>query len=605
MDEHTIHKACPSCRRENAVSLFKNHLKCLTPDCEFELTYTCPICNEDLDTATWTQYKSDPNDIPLESGTCHSCRSQFPTQKIQYIIDNAMVIDHTHKCEFCNGPTIHRSDMNISHRCFFFPKCSGQVDLFGTVTESLVFLDFETTGLDPGRDQIIEVGAIKIDEEGFEHTFQTFVNPGMPVSEHITKITGITTEMVASSPPIQPTLEKLIHFIGSAKIIAHNADFDLVWLLTDLIKHNIAYANNDVICTLKWARQLTEPHCSLSALSKKYAIRHSNAHRALADAVTTKELFFIFDSHRKGRPIQTMNNFTDIATKIVQKFTQKPCPLTPRASMRHKTLPMGSAKPLKTDAIFCPPTKFIHVEGLTLYFPIWTPQTDHYKTPADFSQFVKCMLTTTGKTKQLDLGVTNPITQEPIQIPLSKKTTTNYVAIAEEGMPTTIMNQANILPLLIATEKNPTTGNTFTREHIFTLRVYEETPTTYHIELVPQFLIKLKITPELWKTIKKRGCKNFLHCSFTGDFSNKEFKNLELLTCTFTGQFKHSAFIGCRIQHGAFHNLDLSTTQFEANTSYFETTFTGSTLPDNLKKLIKSHTVKTQKTTTSTTCSIL
>ncbi len=315
MEEPIIHKPCPSCRTENSVVIRRNELCCTNTDCHFSVGYCCPLCDSDLNNA---EFKDDGRGL---SFTCSRCKNTVPLQKIEYVIENAMVVDHHNRCTFCNGPTIHRSDMNLSHRCFFFPKCSGQVDLFGTVKESLVFLDFETTGLEAGRDCIIEIGALKIDEDGYEHTFQTFIKPPVELSPHITQITGITNDMVADAPELDAVFSRFIQFIGQSKIVVHNADFDMLWLLTASIQRQVKLPDNQVICTLRWARQSGEAHCSLGALSKKYAIRHSNAHRALADAVATKELFFIFEGFKKSpRPQLTLNEFMGMAEKLVAKY---------------------------------------------------------------------------------------------------------------------------------------------------------------------------------------------------------------------------------------------------------------------------------------------
>jgi len=215
-----------------------------------------------------------------------------------------MVVDYDHRCTLCNGPTIHRASMNLGHRCFLFPKCSGQTDLFGTIRESFVFLDFETTGLEPNHDHIIEVGALKIDEDGYEHIFQELIQPPVSISPKITQITGIDNDMVKHARPIEPVMRQLREFIGSSKLVIHNADFDMLWLLIGLIRHDIPLVDSSVICTLKWARSNGESHASLGALTKKYGIGHANAHRALADAAATRELFFIFDRNPKTpRPI--------------------------------------------------------------------------------------------------------------------------------------------------------------------------------------------------------------------------------------------------------------------------------------------------------------
>ena len=242
----------------------------------------------------------------------------------KYLINNLMTISLEHKCKFCNGPTVCRLNANIGHRCFFFPKCSGQANLFGNERESLVFIDFETTGLEAGKDHLIEIGALKIDEEGFEHTFDTFVKPPVSLSEKITKITNITDEMLINAPTIDKVIDDLCTFISESTIIAHNAKFDVSWLLIESNKKGLAFNANTIICTFEWATLLKESKCSLSALTKKYKVGHLNSHRALADAAATKELFFIFENFQTiARPTKDMSVYKEFVQRLEEKRRSK------------------------------------------------------------------------------------------------------------------------------------------------------------------------------------------------------------------------------------------------------------------------------------------
>ena len=224
------------------------------------------------------------------------CSCEISERKIQHLIENSLIVDHAQRCKLCNGPTIHRPGANLGHRCFHFPRCSGQADLFASVVHSYVFLDFETTGLDPTREEIIEIGALKIDEDGFEHTFQEFVKPAGSIGAHITQITGITNEMVECALGIEDVLPRFLTFLGSSKLVAHNAEFDIPWLLVKTEQLGLSLGGHEVLCTLKWARRAKEPRAGLGALAKKYKLAHENAHRALADACSTRELFLIFEN---------------------------------------------------------------------------------------------------------------------------------------------------------------------------------------------------------------------------------------------------------------------------------------------------------------------
>ena len=71
------------------------------------------------------------------------------------------------------------------NRCFFHPVCQGQQDLFKHECETIVFLDFETSGLDVMKQDIIEIGAVKIDKYGKEHYFETLIKPNNAISGKI------------------------------------------------------------------------------------------------------------------------------------------------------------------------------------------------------------------------------------------------------------------------------------------------------------------------------------------------------------------------------------------------------------------------------------
>ncbi len=281
-----IDRACPQCRALGSVEITGNTLRCQSETCSFSVEYCCPLCDAAI----------TPDMIVDDGITCGACQRVYTIKKIHYLLSNSMVVDKAHGCQWCNGPTIHRQDSNLTHRCFFYPRCSGQGDLFAKKQESIIFLDFETTGLDPIRDHIIEIGALKIDHEGYDHTYEQLVKPPVDIDERITKITGITNEMVVGAANIVEAMTKLVEFIGDGKLVAHNAEFDIPWLLTALHRHNLFLGQNPVTCTLKWARKNGEVRASLGALTKKYAINHHNAHRALADAASTRELYLIYEN---------------------------------------------------------------------------------------------------------------------------------------------------------------------------------------------------------------------------------------------------------------------------------------------------------------------
>ena len=308
---YTISRPCPKCNEHNTLTVSKSTISCTHETCSYSIGFRCPLCDSSLKNSEIAE------DHQGHFIKCTGCKKDIHLKRIQNIINNVMQISHDHACKLCNGPTVYRTQANMGHRCFYFPKCSGQSSLFSQKKESLVFLDFETTGLEPGKDYIIEIGALKIDEEGFEHTFDTFIKPPISIPERIQQITKINNDMLIDAPEMDTVIQDFYNFVGDATIVAHNAEFDITWLLMEYFKYNLSHQDNSIICTLKWAQKMKEGRCSLSALTKKYKIGHLNAHRAIADSAVTKELFFIYEDAQKiPRPIQPIESFMKIVDKL-------------------------------------------------------------------------------------------------------------------------------------------------------------------------------------------------------------------------------------------------------------------------------------------------
>ncbi|NDD66402.1 3'-5' exonuclease [bacterium] len=303
-----LRKPCPSCGTV-AVVVSGGVVRC--QHCGVSHACDCPVCD-----APHSQMGA------VEDGVqCGQCRQVIRDRLIAQLIDNALMIDPSVRCEYCGSPTVRRRQGAFGNRCLFFPACSGQAGLFSTPQESYVFLDFETTGLEIGRDCLLEVGAVKVGADGDESFYQSFIRPTGKIPAKITTITGIDEGMVADAPTLQVVLSELIPFIGDARLVIHNADFDMPWLLVSMLRHGYECPGNTVTCTLKWARASGESQGSLGALTRKYHIHNPNAHRALADASATRELFFIFEQRAKpARPQQYARDYWPMATEVTTRY---------------------------------------------------------------------------------------------------------------------------------------------------------------------------------------------------------------------------------------------------------------------------------------------
>jgi DNA polymerase-3 subunit epsilon len=155
-----------------------------------------------------------------------------------------------------------------------------------------VVLDFETTGFSYNADEIIEIGAIKYINFEVVDKFETIVNPGIEISKKIQSITGLTNEELKRGPFIDFVLPKLLDFIGDDIIIAHNAPFDVKFLLWNIARLNISYKKFKAIDTLKMAQKLipTENH-QLETLKNYLNLNNHKSHSATEDCFVTGELY--------------------------------------------------------------------------------------------------------------------------------------------------------------------------------------------------------------------------------------------------------------------------------------------------------------------------
>lgn len=156
------------------------------------------------------------------------------------------------------------------------------------VDRIFVALDLETTGLDSNRDSIIEIGAVKFQDDQVIDTFQTFVNPGRNIPEFIQRLTGISPDRVKRAPNFNAVMDDLESFLEGHPIVGHNIAFDLRFLDS----HGLTLANpSHDTWDLASVFLPTTNEYSLRYLAKLLGAEHTNPHRALDDAQATREVF--------------------------------------------------------------------------------------------------------------------------------------------------------------------------------------------------------------------------------------------------------------------------------------------------------------------------
>ena len=151
-----------------------------------------------------------------------------------------------------------------------------------------VSLDFETTGLDPDRDAIIEVGAVRFGLDGHCETFSTLVDPKRVIPYRVERLTGISNEEVAGAPLFADVAGDLEVFIGEAPVVGQNIAFDIAFLKQGQIEpRGPQYDTQELASFL--LPDLVEHN--LYAIARHLDIEFPVRHRALADAEAARSVF--------------------------------------------------------------------------------------------------------------------------------------------------------------------------------------------------------------------------------------------------------------------------------------------------------------------------
>ena len=160
-----------------------------------------------------------------------------------------------------------------------------------------IVLDTETTGLSPDNgDRVVEIGCVElINHVPTSNTFQVYLNPEKQMDPGAEKVHGLTNEFLVDKPKFIDVADDFLSFIGSSTLVAHNADFDVGFLNSELSRaKKEKIKTNRVVDTLKIARtKYPGARNSLDALCKRFSIDNSNRelHGALLDSELLAEVY--------------------------------------------------------------------------------------------------------------------------------------------------------------------------------------------------------------------------------------------------------------------------------------------------------------------------
>jgi DNA polymerase-3 subunit epsilon len=160
------------------------------------------------------------------------------------------------------------------------------------LTRPLALFDLETTGVDVGKDRIVEISILKVNTDGSEEIFTARINPTIPIPPFVTSIHGITNEDVKDCPTFEQLAKKIASFIGKADLAGYNSNkFDIPLLVEEFLRSGVSFdVKERRFVDIQNIFHKMEPR-TLRAAYKFYCNNEiENAHSAEADIKATYEV---------------------------------------------------------------------------------------------------------------------------------------------------------------------------------------------------------------------------------------------------------------------------------------------------------------------------
>jgi len=196
------------------------------------------------------------------------------------------------------------------------PKTRHKGNSLLSLESNYTVIDIETTGFDPNFDEIIELSAIRVENDQIVGEFTTLVKPENEISSFITDLTGITAEMLESAPKIESAIKDYIGFIGKSILLGHNVNFDINFIYDGYYRCFTEIFNNDFIDTMRLSKKVLPElyRHRLKDLVDHYNIKTEGAHRGILDCHATYKVYNALKEHI------AVNNI-DLTAKTAKKHS--------------------------------------------------------------------------------------------------------------------------------------------------------------------------------------------------------------------------------------------------------------------------------------------
>lgn len=191
------------------------------------------------------------------------------------------------------------------------------------MSETVVVIDFETTGISPEHGaRATEVAAVLVADGKILARYQSLMNAGVRIPPFIEELTGISNRMVRQAPDASRVMGELAEFIGGTPLVAHNASFDKKFLQAEFSRINIS-PRSEMLCSMRVARRVYPQAANhkLETLVRHARINKTGAyHRALADAEMTAGLWLEMQAEL-GR----LFDLESVPLALLRKIQSAPC----------------------------------------------------------------------------------------------------------------------------------------------------------------------------------------------------------------------------------------------------------------------------------------
>ncbi|MCO5177448.1 MAG: exonuclease domain-containing protein [Thermomicrobiales bacterium] len=186
-----------------------------------------------------------------------------------------------------------------------------------TFPDEFVVLDVETTGLKPSHQRVIEVGLIRVSPHGSPLRWSSLVNPGRKVPDYIRTLTSIDDHMLAGAPEFRSIAPTIVEIIGDLPVIGHNVEFDLAFVNAEMVRAGLPKLVNQSIDTLALASTLVSEarRLNLGDVARALGVQSKEAHRALADASTTLDVFGALLARARTQGLTSLDDLTSMNQK--------------------------------------------------------------------------------------------------------------------------------------------------------------------------------------------------------------------------------------------------------------------------------------------------